>query len=230
MDILAIGCEYSGTTTLLERLQEWMLENFGQHTIIHDHFKLPHASGHPPIDPPGIILTSQEKAQVMAMTPKVKEIFTRYALYYHTPSELGKSGEIGSIRSGHHIDDLIYGPHYFGYGGPEEPGDRRVEAQQIEQQLNDYAPGTVLVLVKASPTIIRRRMQDDTHESSVIRDQDVEFLLCRFEEEFHRSSIPNKFVLDTTESTPKLTFQQFLVEMEPYWSEADRLRMLTKGA
>ena len=34
----------------------------------------------------------------------------------------------------------------------------------------------------------------------------------------------------TTESTPKLTFQQFLVEMEPYWSEADRLRMLTKGA
>ena len=151
-------------------------------------------------------------------------------LYYHTPSELGKEGEIGSIRGGHHIDDLIYGPHYFGYGGPEEPGDRRVEAQLIEQRLNDYAPNTVLVLLKASPATIRRRMKDDPHESSLIQDEDVEFLLGRFEEEFHRSSILNKFALDTTESTPKITFQQFLVEMEPYWSEADRLRMLTKDA
>jgi hypothetical protein len=32
----------------------------------------------------------------------------------------------GGIVVGHHIDDLIYGPRYFGYGGDGEPSDRRL--------------------------------------------------------------------------------------------------------
>ena len=37
----------------------------------------------------------------------------------------------------------------------------------------------------------------------------------------------NKFTLDTTESTPEETFEEFLCKMEQFWTEGDRLRMLT---
>ena len=230
MKVFAVGCEYAGTTTLMHQVQDWMRDNLGQTTIIHDHFKLPHASGHPPIETPGTILTEVEKAQVMAMSPKVKEIFTRYALYYHTSSETEASNIVGSLFTGHYIDDLIYGPHYFGYGGPGEPGDRRMEAQTIEQRLMTYTPQIVIVHMKASAETIRQRMKDAPHDHSLIEDADIKFLLRRFEEEFARSSIPNRIVLDTTNSTPESTFQEFLSQAEPFLTEGDRLRMLTKGA
>ena len=33
-----------------------------------------------------------------------------------------KSTDIGGLHIGHHIDEMIYAPMYFGYGGPGEPG------------------------------------------------------------------------------------------------------------
>lgn len=227
MKIIAVGCEYVGTSTLMEQLQSWLSDAMGQTEIIHDHFKIPHVSGHPPTNLPGTLLTDEEKEQVFAMTPKVKELFTRYTLYYHTPSQADPSTVMATMHSGHHIDELVYAPLYSGYGGPGEPGDRRVEAQIVEQSFLKYAPETVLVLVKASTEVVRERMKNLPHDNSMVPAEDVKHVLERFEEEFVRSTIRNKIVLDTTDSTPNGTFQEFLDKMQPFWTEGDRLRMLT---
>ena len=229
MNIIAIGCEYTGTTTLMLGLQEWMKGAFGQTTIFHDHFKLPNNSGHPPLDPDSIIFDEEEKRQILEMSPKLKELFTRYTLYYHSPTRARNSMTLGGLHIGHHIDEMIYAPMYFGYGRPGEPGDRRVEGQNVEQALMKYMPETVLVLMRASADVVRSRMRSAPHADGVVRDEDIECVLERFEEEFARSAIRNKFTLDTTESTPEETFQEFLCKMEPYWTEGDRLRMLAHG-
>lgn len=227
MNIIVIGCEYTGTTTLMLRLQEWMKGAFGQTTIFHDHFKLPNNSGHPPLDPDSIIFDEEEKRQILEMSPKLKELFTRYTLYYHSPTRARNSTTLGGLHIGHHIDEMIYAPMYFGYGRPGEPGDRRVEAQSVEQALMKYMPETVLVLMRASVDVVRSRMRTAPHADGVVRDEDIEVVLQRFEEEFARSAILNKFTLDTTDSTAEETFEEFLCKMEPYWTEGDRLRMLT---
>ena len=227
MNIIVIGCEYTGTTTLMLRVQEWMKDSLGRASIFHDHFKLPNNSGHPPLDPDSIIFNAEEKRQVLEMSPKLKELFTRYTLYYHSPTRPMKSTDIGGLHIGHHIDEMIYAPMYFGYGGPGEPGDRRVEAQNVEQSFLKYVPETVLVLMRASADVVHSRMMSAPHPDGVVRDEDIERVLQRFDEEFARSAIRNKFTLDTTDSTPDDTFQKFLCEMEPFWTEGDRLRMLT---
>ncbi len=227
MNIIVIGCEYTGTTTLMLRFQEWMKDSLGRASIFHDHFKLPNNSGHPPLDPDSIIFDEEEKRTVLEMSPKLKELFTRYTLYYHSPTRPMKSTDIGGLHIGHHIDEMIYAPMYFGYGGPGEPGDRRVEAKNVEQGLVKYAPETVLVLMKASADVVRRRLRRASHPDGVVRHDDIEDLLHRFDKEFERSAILNKFTLDTTGSTPEETFQEFLCKMEPLWTEGDRLRMLT---
>ena len=108
MNIIVIGCEYTGTTTLMLRVQEWMKDSLGRTSIFHDHFKLPNNSGHPPLDPDSIIFDAEEKRQVLEMSPKLKELFTRYTLYYHSPTRPMKSTDIGgaSYRPPHRRDDL----------------------------------------------------------------------------------------------------------------------------
>ena len=107
--------------------------------------------------------------------------------------------------------------------------DRRVEAQSVEQSFLKYVPETVLVLMRASTEVVRGRMRSAPHADGVVRDEDIECLLQRFDEEFERSAIRSKFTLDTTDSTPEDTFTEFLCKMEPFWTEGDRLRMLTHG-
>jgi hypothetical protein len=60
-----------------------------------------------------------------------------------------------------------------------------------------------------------------------LKDEDVEKVLQRFQEEFDRSGIRRRFELDTTNATAKETFQQWLRQMEPHITPADRACMLT---
>ena len=226
MRLILIGCEYSGTTSLAETIQEWTKETLGSELLIHDHWKLPHASGHPPSETI-TNLTDQEMRQVLGMTPKLKELLTRYALHYHTPFMRDSSTTPGGIFVGYYVDEMVYGPLYFDYGGPSEPGDREIEARIIEQRITEYAPETVLVLVKTQSEIIAQRMSDKPHAYSLVGEQDIEHVLRRFEEEYAGSTITNKFALDTSDATLEETLQQFLEKMEPFWTESDRLRMLT---
>ena len=65
MKLILVGCEYSGTTTLALGITDWLTHLTGAgFRLIHDHWKLPHTSGHLPEDTDNF-LTPEEQAQVL---------------------------------------------------------------------------------------------------------------------------------------------------------------------
>jgi len=221
--LVLIGCEYTGTTTLALGLNEWAEKTIGSgFRIIHDHWKLPHTSGHLPTDT-AHFLDADEQAQVLALSPKLKEMTQRHSLYYHTPSA---PDDENRLILGYLFDDGIYGPLYFEYGRPTDPEDRSVVGRAVENTLLKNAPETVLVMLKATPEVIRARMKKTPHAGGVLREPDVEFVLERFDSEFKYSLISKKFALDTSESTPAETLAQFVANVEKYLTEVDRSRIM----
>jgi broad-specificity NMP kinase len=132
---------------------------------------------------------------------------------------------------GHHIDDAVYGPLYFGYGGDDEPNGkaRTVYSRIVERQIIEFSPRDVLVLVKASPEVIARRMKENPHRIGVVKEEDIEHVLGRFEEEFNNSIIHHKFTLDTSTATVDETMAEFATKVEPYLSDEERERILTRS-
>ena len=118
----------------------------------------------------------------MALSPKLKEMLQRYHLQYHLhPSFYAQDDH---IMVGAHIDEGIFGPIYFGYGGGGQYADRRPSMRHYEEQILGLAPDTILVLVTASADVIRQRMKDNPHLSGALQDADVEHVLERHEEEY----------------------------------------------
>ena len=225
MRLFLAGCEYSGTTTLAVAVRSWAQRTLGVSLPIHDHWKLPLCSGHPPYETI-TNLTDMEQEQVLALTPRLKEIFTRYTTYYHTPSVCDGSG---AILVGHYLEDMVYSQLYFAYGGEGEPGDRQAVKRDIEQQLLEYAPETVLVLVKASPAVIERRMKESPHVRGVLQERDVDRVLLEFESLFESSLLPNKLTIDTTAATVDESVAELVEGVRPYLTQSDRLRILTRS-
>ena len=227
MKLILIGCEYSGTTTLALAVNDWMRETTGTgFRIIHDHWKIPHTSGHLPNDT-SHFLTEEEQSQVLALSPKLKEMHQRHSLYYHTPHGATDSN---NLIIGYNFDDRIYGPLYFEYGRPTDPEDRRVVGPQVEKTMLGHAPETVLVLVKASPDVIRRRMEKSPHENGVLRAEDIELVIDRFDEEYKYSLISTKFTLDTSAVSAEGTLAEFAHKVRSHLSEVDRSRLLAHQA
>ena len=216
MRVIIIGCEYAGTTTLGYGIQDWAMRNIGEgFELVHDHWKIPHTINHPSD------MTDDEQEQYMALSTRVKEAAQRHNLYYHTPAKRDTDG----IYVGYYFEDTIYADLYYGYGGDGEPGDRRVHSGYIEERNIEFAPETVLVLIKASPEVIRRRMKKNPHTRQVIEDRDVELVLRRFQEAHEGSSIAQKITLDNSDSTPEETLAEFVTHVEPYLNDRDRARM-----
>ena len=115
---------------------------------------------------------------------------------------------------GFHIDDAVYGPLYFGYGGEGEYADRRILSDDIESKIMKYQPDTVLVLLKANPDVIIERMKSNAHKHQVIKDEDVELLLERFEEAHTNALMRRKFVIDNSDQTIEETFSEFVEKFE----------------
>jgi hypothetical protein len=227
MRIALIGCEYAGTTTLGNAIFDWSIKALGRKMMLHDHWKMPHISGHPPHETNLTLLTEEEKGQVQQAGPAVAELLMRYALYYHTPSSLT---EDPAVVVGYHIEDLVYGPMYYGYGGDGEPGDRRVVAAHIEKRLAANVPQAALVLLEASPDVIRARMKANPHTPGVVPEKDIELVSRRFREEYERSLIPGKFTLDTTSATVEETMAEFKERIQPYLTHQDRMGLLANSA
>jgi hypothetical protein len=227
MRIALIGCEYTGTTTLGNAIFDWSIEALGRRMMLHDHWKIPHISGHPPHETNLTLLTEEEKGQVQQAGPAVAELLMRYALYYHTPSS---PTEDPAVVVGYHIEDLVYAPLYYGYGGDGEPGDRRVVAAHIEKRLAANVPQAALVLLEASPDVIRARMKANPHSPGVVPEKDIEMVSRRFREEYDRSLIPGKFTLDTTSATVEETMAEFKERIQPYLTPVDRMGLLANSA
>jgi|TARA_B100000749_G_C18360287_1_gene437210 hypothetical protein len=219
MKLILVGCEYSGTTTIAKAIDKWAKVELGTgFRLIHDHFKLPDTQPHGPI------LTNEEIVNWQNLSPRMVEVIQRHNLYYHTPSESSKKANLLII--GLHIDESIYGPLYYDYGHKGVIGDRVVIGRHIELNFKKYAPETVLVHVKATPEVIRSRMQKKTHTHQVIKDKDIEHILSRFEEEVF-NSILNRIELDTSTSTVQEVAEDFAEKIVPYLTTEDQLDMLT---
>jgi hypothetical protein len=232
MKLLLVGCEYAGTTTLAHAIDDWMEQAMGTRlSLIHDHWKIPYTIGHSTDQTNQAEITEEEEKQFLALSSRLKDNVQRHNLYYHTPRQPSSSHNPDKMVIGMHIEDGIYGPHYFGYGLPGDRFDRRDVTKKIEHLIVTYESETVLVLVKASPEVIARRMKESPHRNGVLQEKDIEFILDRFEQEYRISLIANKITLDTSASSVERTVAEFVRKMEPYFGVADRLRMVShRGA
>ena len=73
------------------------------------------------------------------------------------------------------------------------PGTEASSARTSSGPSSKWTPELVLVLVKAAPDVIRRRMRESPHKRQVLQDSDVEKVLSLFEEGYAGSLITNKF-------------------------------------
>ena len=220
MRVILIGCEYAGKTTLAAEITRWWSEHAGSPMGWHDHFERPFREGSGPA-------VEAEAEQVMAMVPVLLEKYARYMIQYHFTDAF--------YRDNHHMlvnwyySDAVYAPLYYGYGGVDAYADRQGMARRHDADVNAIAPDTVLVLLKATPEIIRQRQRDNPHDRCILQDEDVEFVLQRFEEEYKRSGLRRFFELDTTEAGVEETLREFWVGMEPHLTDTDRQALLLHG-
>jgi thymidylate kinase len=218
MYLILIGCEYAGTTTLANAINEWTNESLGtEFKLIHDHFKLPDTKPHGPE------LTADDIAAFQRLSPRLTEVIQRHNLYYHTPWASGSDENFMGI--GLYFEELVYAPHYYGYGGRGEGGDRGVISRLLEQRILQFRPDAVLVLVEAAPDVIRKRMAASPHPYPVVPEEDVAHIIQRFEEEFENSLIRQSFRLDTSTATVAESVAEFAAKIQPYLTEGDLLRL-----
>ena len=227
MRLLLVGCEYAGARTLARALIEWSRETMDAFAgvpdeyLVHDHFLMPKIS-HPPE------FTDEEHEQILALSPRVKEMIQRHNIFYHIPFSTAGAD---SMMIGLHIEDNVYGPLYFDYLVDLDPDDPIMATRNMfEPWINQFAPETVLVLVKASPDAIRDRMAKRPHKRGVLQHGDIEFVLRRFDEEFDQSALPNKLVIDTTDTTVEGSVAEFASRIGPFLTDRDRQRMTSKNA
>ncbi len=246
MNIVMVGCEYSGTTTLAWEFYKWTKETMGEGRGFHDHWKIPHLSHLkvPSIeyleeatrawvedkgpDPTTLGFSDKEQEDLLALTPYTLEMFQRYHMEYHISPTFYSYHQHNII--GMHIDEAVYAELYYGYGGDGEYGDRKKMTRHIEEKMLALAPDTVLILCQASPTVIRSRMKEKPKEHGIVKEKDVDLVIRRFEEEYERSLIKNKFTVDTGNQTPSESLAEFVEKYEPYITDADRIKMLVHKA
>jgi hypothetical protein len=100
----------------------------------------------------------------------------------------------------------------------------------LENYIMEHARDTVLVLLKATPQVIARRMNENPHPRTVLKEKDIEHVLSRFEEEFASSTIRFRLTLDTSTATEQETLGQFVSDIQSHLSERDRTRLLAHRA
>ena len=219
MNLVFVGCEYTGKSTLAEKVMKWAEETVGGTSHFHDHMSVPSSE-----------LTPEAQESLLTVHPQALEMLQRYMITYHVSDAFYSYPDHNLM--GLVIEEAVYAPLYYGYGcknsgapqrSPE--GQRTEMARQMEAVMLERAPGTVQILFKASPEAIRKRMVDAPHRHQLVQEADVEQVLERFEEEFNASLIERRLVLDTTTATVEETLAEFVENYEPFHTEADRERM-----
>jgi shikimate kinase len=214
MRLILIGSEYAGKTTLANEITTWLIETMGSGRTFHDHFTIPPSE-----------LPEAEQEEFLRMSPELQAMFQRYCREYHLLPSFYSAPD--HMLVGFHIEEAVYAPLYYSYGDSD---DFSAAARAMEQRILEQAPDTVLILLKASSEVIAKRLRETPHQHTVLREQDVEHVLQRFEEEYEQSLLSGKFVLDTTSATVEETLAEFVSRIDPFLSQSDRLRMMTHQA
>ncbi len=219
MNLVFVGCEYTGKSTLAPEVMKWAEVTLGGTSHFHDHFSVPSSE-----------LTSEAQESMLQAHPQIVEMFQRYIIHYHLSQDFYKNPDHNLM--GFVIEEAVYAPLYYGYsckdsGAPfRSPEGQRTEmARRSEEVMLERAPDTVLVLFKATPEVIAQRMRDNPHPHQIVREEDIEYVLGRFEEEFAASLIQKRIVLDTSLSIVEETLAEFIKKYEPFYSNADLLRL-----
>lgn len=203
MRVIVIGCEYSGVTTLIDGLMRWGDEQ-GIHHHLDDHFTIPDSQHLEPAD----------AALMLQLTPLLKERFQRFQIVYHVRL-LHRFEHI--LLGGFHIEEEIYGPHYY-YPGVPTIGVREYEVEM--------PPDTLLVHLTARPEVIRTRLHQTPHQHTLIQEADIPWLLDQFRQKYHESWIKAKIEIDTSDLTPAQLLQAFLDRSLPHLNTRDMLTRL----
>jgi len=205
MRIIAIGCEYTGATTLLDNLMAWGHER-GIHHHLDDHFTIPDSRN----------LSPEDQMVMINLSPILKERFQRMQIGYHLRL-MHRYDHI--LLGGFHIEEVIYGPLYY-YPGIVVNETRKYEAEMPED--------TILVHLTARPDVIQTRMETNPHRYTVIKKEDIPMLLDRFRREFRVSWIKHKIEIDTSDLTPNQLLQTFLDQSLLHVNTRDMLMRLAE--
>jgi hypothetical protein len=200
MRIIAIGCEYSGVSTLLESLRQWGEEHH-IHFHMDDHFTIPDAYH----------LSQEEQQAMLDMLPAIKERFQRFQNVYHVRL-INQCEHI--LLGGFHIEEEVYGPRYY-YPGRKVSDTRRYEAEMPRD--------AILVHLKARPEIIEQRLADAPHPHTLIQKEHIAQILEHFALEYRVSWLKRKMEIDTSELTPDGLLTTFLERVRPHLEARDAL-------
>jgi len=202
MRLVLIGCEYAGKTTLVDALDAWGKER-GIHFHLDDHFSIPDQ----------FFLSPEDQQAMLVIPPTIKERFQRFQIYYHL-DVIANHSDV--LLAGFHVEEAIYGPRYNYPGHAWPPYQRKIETH--------LPSDTILLLLTATPEVIRRRMAASPHQYPVVPPEDVEAVSREFEVEYRASWIERKLRLDTSELPPGQLLPTFLRQVKPLLETRDLLR------
>jgi hypothetical protein len=208
MRLIVIGTEYAGKTCLIDGLMEWG----GQVGIpfhLDDHFSIPDRQ----------FLSPEDARAMLTMPPVIKERFQRFQIYYHLHI---LEDYADCLLGGFHIEEAIYGRRYY--------YPKNVWPSYTRALEHSFPRDTILLLLKARPEVIRRRMQESPHQYPIVPAEDVEAVGGEFEDEYRRSSLNRKFVIDTSETTPAQLMERFKERVVAHLDARDLLRWQMLGA
>ena len=222
MKVIVTGCEYTGASTLARGFVDWLYDEFGGRDewpprfSVHDHFEIPDLIHEE--------LNDAERDSMVALAPKLTEAFQRYNVLHHTPTMQSATQPSGGIMVlvGFHLAESIYAQTYYGYGLEGELLDRRKFARRIDSEVMEFGPDTIMAVLTASQEVVKERMSSARHPYGVVREEDVEAVLARFDEEYEASTIERKFRIDTTDLTPDQALQELVTRFESYLTDEDR--------
>ena len=197
MRVIAVGCEYTGVSTLIKGLDDWGKQRGFQHHL-DDHFTIPDA----------FHLSDEEPQAMLDMLPAIKERFQRFQLVYHVRL-LHRYRHI--LLGGFHIEETIYGPRYY------YPG----KAQQVREYEPEMPDDTILVHLLARPDVILRRMDTTPHPHQLVPTAEVTEILEAYAAEVGKSWIRRKIVIDTSELTSEGLVEAFLQKSIPHLDAED---------
>ncbi len=221
MQILIIGCEYTGKTTLAQGITRWHEEMMGPiaYPYWHDHFVLPNVGQGPDSQ-----AENEAIIELLKTVPSLVEKFQRFQILYHLQPHLLRGDDFFLVNW--YYADAVYGPLYYGdFKSSWEPGHQWL-AQFVEHEVKALVPEMLLTLVKASPEVVRERMRQNPQPNCPIKESDVEIVLDRFEEHYKNSLFDAKITIDTTNLTIEQTLEDFVHKAEPFLRSVDRQRIL----
>ena len=233
MRLILTGIEYAGKHTLGLEISRWWAEQTGDefleppHFSFHDHFTVPHvvhAMGHEDH-------RDLSEKKMRELNPGLMEHYQRYQIFNKLTPGYIEMDDLFLVDW--YYSDAVYAPLYYGYGGPGKYADRAVMARGVDRDVVALMPDMVLVLMKASPEVIRARVASGVspfprrHQATFFKPEDAEVVLDSFQQQFDESLIARRFELDTTSASVEESLQEFKRQIKPFLTAEDRMRVVT---